>query len=571
MTPAPSPDLVAIVHAIARPAALLDNEGVALGNDPFLALGEADRQGRVGWRETMLPCGLRLVVKPAADAERLYAQERFLATLSHEIRTPLNGVLGMAGLLERTRLDGAQKDYLRALRASGEHLIGLVNDVLDYAKLDSGRLELELAPTDLEPLVQGVAELLSPRARDGGIEIAWAVEAGLPPVLADDGRLRQVLFNLAGNAVKLTKAGGVLLTAARAPAPSGALRVRFTVLDTGPGLSRDAQQRVFEEFVQTVEGAAAGGTGLGLAIVKRLAGAFGGAVGVDSEPGEGARFWFEAPFDVAGPGAPGIELAGRCVAIVSPSAIVRDAAIRQVEACGGTALTFPNLAEAGSRAPAGAVLLVDPAEPRLNRRPPAPPAGRPVLVLLAPDDRDRIERYRAAGYAGYLIKPLRRASIAARVLAVLSPASVVPSTAPPANEDERAAPAAACGARVLLAEDNPVNAMLARALLAREGCSVERVSNGEEAIEAATAAPFDIILMDMRMPVMDGLAATRALRQRGVKIPVVALTANAFEDDRRACLDAGMNDFLSKPIEPAALRAALTRWTSGARGAKLAS
>jgi signal transduction histidine kinase/CheY-like chemotaxis protein len=568
----PASDALAVLYALDRPAALVGRDGQVRGNEAFERLGEDARaaaflQVASGWRESRLPSGDRLLIETGA-ADRLMAQERFLATLSHEIRTPLNGVIGMAGLLERTRLDGAQQEYLRALRASGEHLLGLVNDVLDFAKLDSGTVDLEMAPTDLERLLQGVCELLSPRAHDGGIEIAWAVEPGLPPIQADDGRLRQILFNLAGNAVKLTKAGGVLLSAERRPGPAGSLRLRFIVRDTGPGLAHDAQTRVFEEFVQTTEGSRAGGAGLGLAIVKRLATAFGGRVGVESEPGQGARFWFEADFAPAGAQAPASELAGLSVVVVSASPLVREAAVAQIRACGGEALAFATLSEA-SAAPRRAVLLVDPAAP--DGSPVAPPADRTCLVLLAPEARSRIADYRTAGYAGYLIKPLRRASLAARVLASLRERGRSAPLASPMGEDERAAPGGACGARVLLAEDNAVNALLARALLTREGCSIERVSNGAEAIEALAAAPFDLVLMDMRMPVMDGLTATRELRARGVKTPIVALTANAFEDDRRACLDAGMNDFLTKPIEVAALRAALVRWTRPTGEAKLSA
>jgi len=574
MSRKPSPDALAMLAALDRAAATMAADGTPVGNAAFEALSAETQAAALapapppGWRAVALPSGGRLVMEAGAPADRLMAQERFLATLSHEIRTPLNGVLGMAGLLERTRLDGAQRDYLRALRVSGEHLLGLVNDVLDFAKLDSGRLELELAPTDIERLLQGVCELLSPRAHQGGIEIAWAAEGGLPPVMADDGRLRQILFNLAGNAVKLTTAGGVLLTAERRPAADGRLTVRFTVRDTGPGLAPEAQTKVFEEFVQTETGAHAGGAGLGLAIVKRLAEAFGGRVGVDSAPGEGAAFWFEAAFEPAGDAGAGDALAGRQVAVVSASSVVREAAGRQITACGARALAFSTLAEAEAGAPSDAVLLVDPAEPAARRVAP-PLRGRDCLVMLAPEARGRIARYRSAGYAGYLIKPLRRASLAARVLALA--AGEGPAPAAPTIDDERAAPAGACGARVLLAEDNPVNALLARALLAREGCSVDRAVNGEEALAALAAAPYDLVLMDMRMPGMDGLAATRRLRAMGLSTPVVALTANAFEDDRRACLEAGMDDFLTKPIEPAALRAVLVRWTSRTGEAKLAS
>ena len=569
-----SPDALRLLEALDRPAALVEGGGAVSANALFRGLSPQDRAAALadpapaGWRNAPLEDGRRLVVAEPS-AERLMAQERFLATLSHEIRTPLNGVLGMTGLLERTRLDASQKDYVAALRASGEHLLGLVNDVLDFAKLDAGRVELETAPTDVERLLQGVCELLSPRAYAAGLEIAWAVPAGIPMVLADDGRLRQILFNLAGNAVKMTKAGGVLVEVARRPSGGDGVRLRFSVRDTGPGLAREAQARVFEEFVQAEDGVRAGGAGLGLAIVKRLARAFGGLVGVDSEPGQGASFWFEADFEPCRHADPALALDGRTVGVVSRSAVVREAAARQIEACGGRAETFETVAEAEA-VPPGTVLLIDP--PATARRAAAPPKARPALVLLAPEQRARIARYRAAGYAGYLIKPLRRTSLAARVLAALSEQDAAAAARRAiATDDERAAPAGACGARVLLAEDNGVNALLARALLTREGCGVERVTNGEEALSALAAAPFDLILMDMRMPVMDGLEATRRLRAQGVRTPVVALTANAFEEDRRACLEAGMNDFLTKPIEPAALRAALARWTSPAEGAKLAS
>jgi signal transduction histidine kinase/CheY-like chemotaxis protein len=566
-------DALSVLHALPQAAALIGADGTVQANAAFDALPAQERARALdepaprGWRRAALPGGARLVT---AETGGLMAQERFLATLSHEIRTPLNGVLGMTGLLERTRLDATQKDYLSALRASGEHLLGLVNDVLDFAKLDSGEIELETAPTDVERLLQGVCELLSPKAHAAGIEIAWAAAPGLPRVLADDGRLRQILFNLAGNAVKMTKAGGVLLTAAQAPAGRGRVKVRFSVRDTGPGLDAKAQVAVFEEFVQTDEGVAAGGTGLGLAIVRRLVAALDGRLGVESAPGAGADFWFEATFGIADPAAKGRELAGLSVAVVSASPVVRDAAARQIEASGGRAFAFAAVADAEAQAPAGAVVLIDPEPGR--RRIAAPPKDRPALVLLPPEGRGRVARHRAAGYAGYLIKPLRRASLAARVLACLQDrgAALLPAS-PRAAEDERAAETGSCGARVLLAEDNPVNALLARALLTREGCTIERVANGEEALAALAAAPFDLILMDMRMPVLDGLDATRALRARGVATPVVALTANAFEDDRRACLEAGMDDFLTKPIEPAALRAALARWTCPPGEAKLAS
>ncbi|MGC1303512.1 MAG: ATP-binding protein, partial [Caulobacteraceae bacterium] len=247
------------------------------------------------------------------------ARDQVFALLSHEIRTPLNGVLGMAGLLASTSLDATQSAYLTTLRECGEHLLGLVNDMLDLAKLESGRVELEPVETDLEGLLQGVCELLSPRAHAQRLEIAWAVEAGAPPIRTDDGRLRQILFNLAGNAVKLTREGGVLLTATRVPSATEALRLRFTVRDSGPGLRPEEQTRIFEEFVQAEAGVRAGGAGLGLAIVQRLAEALGGRVGVESRFGQGAAFWFEAGFEPMAVPRAARPLSGLSISVASPS------------------------------------------------------------------------------------------------------------------------------------------------------------------------------------------------------------------------------------------------------------
>ncbi len=493
----------------------------------------------------------------ADRTERLLARERVLATLSHEIRTPLNGVLGMAGLLADTKLDATQTAYLKTLRDCGEHLLALVNDVLDYAKLDAQPVRLETAATDIDALLQGVCELLSPRAYAAGIEIACATRGLVPPLLTDDGRLRQILFNLAGNAVKMTKTGGVLLTAQVRPDGAGRVRLRLEVADTGPGISAEHQADIFEEFVQTDEGEDAGGAGLGLAIVKRLADAFDGELGVESAPDQGACFWFEAGFAVApATASEARSLGGATIAVVSPSAIIREAAAAQIAACGGTPRPAESLAGLDRSA---AAVLIDAAVagPRGRLK---PPAGLPALILIAPEERRRIPAARAAGFSGYLIKPLRRTSVAERLLALLD----TTATGPLAPEDERASAPAPIQARVLLTEDNPVNALLARTLLARAGCTVHRATSGEEAIAAAEAVEFDLILMDVRMPGVDGLAATRRLRASGVATPIVALTANAFDEDRRACLDAGMNDFLSKPLDPRALQAILARWVKPA-------
>jgi CheY-like chemotaxis protein len=492
-----------------------------------------------------------------------------LATLSHEFRTPLNGVLGMARLLDGTRLTAEQRAYVAALRESGEHLLGLVNDVLDFARLGEGRVEMHAAPFDLEGLLRQVAELMSPRAHEKGLEIAWAVEASLGRIVADEARLRQVLLNFVGNAVKFTPAsdgGGVLLLAE--PAPCG--RLRLAVLDTGAGVALEARQRIFSPFEQAdpAEDWKQGGAGLGLAIVARLVQAMNGEVGVGDAVWNGrvggAEFWLEAPVQPEPLGER--PLAGVKVAIASPSPVLRAAAGRQVEASGGVAFVASDVETALIVAPADAVLLIDQALAKAGK-PLRPPPGRRALVMLKPEERSLIEKRRAAGFSGYLIKPLRRASLAEQVLSALTAAPATPAPV----EDDRIAEAAARGLRVLLAEDNPINALLARALLEREGARVDRVASGEEALAALSAQSYDLVLMDQRMPGLNGVDATRALRERGVTIPVVALTADAFDDDRRACLAAGMNDFLVKPLTPDALRAALVRWTRTGEEAKLAS
>ncbi len=489
-----------------------------------------------------------MVRKTSANAPNVSAEQ--LASLSHEFRTPLNGVLGMARLLEGTRLTAEQKAYVAALRESGEHLLGLVNDVLDFAKLGSDRIDLHPSTFEVEGMLRSVCELLSPRAREKGVEIAWAAPAGIGQALADEGRLKQILLNFAGNAIKFTKVGGVLVTAAER---GGALR--FTVEDTGPGVTEAAREKIFEAFEQAdpIHDMQLGGAGLGLAIARKLAVAMDGQVGVDTAPGGGAAFWFEATFPRLAV-KPEHQLAGLRVGIAAANPMVREAARRQVEAGGAQVIAAGDIETVSKAKPD--VLLLDHAlgsHGRMVRR----PAGRTAIVLLAPEDRGKIAGYRAAGYSGYLIKPLRRGSVVERILAAAEGAGTPRLEAP---DDDRIAGAAAPGARVLLVEDNPINALLARTLLAREGCTVDQASGGEEALAAVSVGQYDLILMDMRMPGLSGPETTVQLRAKGVRTPVVALTANAFEDDRQTCLAAGMDDFLVKPLAPDALREALARW-----------
>jgi len=576
-----------VILALDAPAALIDGAGrLVRANGAFaeagapvsrledLASGDqretlAGDGALITWTARRLADGSRLITGRAARAG-LDQREHYLASMSHELRTPLNGVLGMAGLLADTRLAADQRAYLATLRDCGEHLLGLVNDILDLARLDSGQLTLHPAPLEAKALLQSTAELLSPKAHGKGLEIAWAAPAGLPTVMADEGRLRQVLFNLVGNAVKFTETGGILLGVEMRGRDADQVTLRFTVTDTGPGVPDADRERIFNAFAQSGDHVGrTDSSGLGLAIVRRLAAAHAGKAGIDSPEQGGARFWFEADFKLAAAASDHRPLEGKTVMVVSANSVIAEAAVRQIEAAGGRALMAASSTDASQIAmPDDAVILIDHA---LAPRGPRKPFGdRPSVILLAPEQRGSIARYRAGGYAGYLIKPLRDVSLVERVLA----ASGAP-TAPAPSQDERAA-AGQVKARVLLAEDNPVNAVLARSLLEREGCSVDRVATGEDAVAAALSGAYDLIFMDQRMPGLSGRDAARTLRERGCRTAIIALTADAFEEDRQACLAAGMDDFLTKPLAPATLRLMLRRWsragwTPAREKAKLAS
>ena len=491
-----------------------------------------------------------LAPSPAAKAQEGGATPvsiEELAGLSHEFRTPLNGVLGLARLLEATPLTGEQRSYVDALRESGEHLLGLVNQLLDFARLGASAIEVQSDEVALEDLLRGVCELTAPRASEKGLEIGWWIAPGLGRIRGDEGRLRQVLLNYVGNALKFTREGGVLVSAA----PAGAGRIRLSVRDTGPGVSEAERERIFEPFVQTdprVDGVSLGGAGLGLAIVRSLAAAMRGSAGVSPAPGGGADFWLELPAPRAG-GAAGRNLSRRRIGVISPSPVVCEAAVRQITSRGGE-----GVAAAGIRdLPADAeVLLVDHALSPLT-----PPDDRPAIILLSPEERGLIDDYRARGFAGYLIKPLRPGSLAERVLTAAGGRSRVERL------DDRIAPAAAPGLKVLLVEDHAINALLATAMLNRESCVVDHAAGGPEALAAVAVGAYDLILMDMRMPGMTGPETAQEMRAQGITTPIVALTANAFEDDRQTCLAAGMDEFLVKPLGADALRRILTRVARG--------
>ncbi|MBL8547269.1 MAG: response regulator [Hyphomonadaceae bacterium] len=514
------------------------------------------------WIERLLPDGARLVtarditrhVRAAEDALR--AKTTLFATLTHELRTPLNGILGMAGLLALGKLEPNARSYVGAIKQSGELLLELITEILDYSRLEAGRVELESMPFDPEATMQSVAELLSPRARDKGLEIAVSVRSDAPRcVTGDDGRLRQILFNLAGNAVKFTETGGVVIE--MAPRPNG--RVRFNVRDTGPGVAPEKQALIFEEFTQADAGVARrhGGAGLGLAIVKKLALAMGGEVGLVSRPGFGASFWVELPLPSTPSEEPPPTLHGVRICIVSPSLLLTQT-LRAVAISLGAIPV--------ERGDASDVVLLDWHEGVDGEEIDALRRGSRAIIALAPQEhRQIIDACRAVGIEHYTLKPVRRGSLVQRVRAALGedlgeersrPVSVSADDAPQQKPLQ--------GLRVLLAEDNPINALLARTLLTRAGCVVTGAQDGEEAVSAASTGAFDLILLDIRMPRLDGFAAARMIRAGGgpsAAAPIVALTADAGEAERAHAAKAGMDDFITKPIDANRLLQVAARFT----------
>ena len=534
------------------------------------------------------------------------AKSEFLAMMSHEIRTPMNGVLGMTSLLGDSALSLEQRQYVDAIKHSAQLLMSVINDILDFSKVEAGKLSVEPIPFDLQVAVAEVAELLVPRALEQNLELVVRYATDAPRrVIGDSGRIRQVLLNLAGNALKFTEKGHVVISV-EAIRTDGAGRFRFEITDTGIGIPTDKLSALFQPFTQADASTTRrfGGTGLGLSISKRLVELMGGEIGVQSADGAGSTFWFTLPLpedtSPAPEPIPSVALDGVHAIVVDDVPInvqVQTEFMKawgmRVDAATSGAQALAMLQHAAKTGDPVRVALFDFLMPGMDGEMLAKavredPAIADIALILATSAAQRgdAERFHNGGFNAYLTKPFRPETLLRTLEAVLSGPRGWSESVPivtrhllnerqrPDSEPARLVPVRATTelrssvnvprtnvARVLLAEDNPVNQMVAVKMLERLGCRVDVAADGQEAVKMSERFPYDVIFMDVQMPIFDGLEATRRIRLRpdGAKVRIVAMTANAMDGDRELCLAAGMDDYVSKPITVQALEVALSK------------